>query len=129
MRDKEIKKLAEKSKKRLNIAKKMFIEKEFDIVVRESYFAMFYLTQAMLLTKNLGFSRHSAVIAAFGQKFSKTGEVDPGLHKLLIDAEKARCKSDYDYMDDITKEEAVDYLRDAEYFVMEIVKKLKGLMK
>ena len=31
MRDNEIKKLTEKSKKRLNIAKKMFNEKEFDI--------------------------------------------------------------------------------------------------
>lgn len=30
MRDKEIKKLKEKSKKRLNVAKKMFIAKEFD---------------------------------------------------------------------------------------------------
>lgn len=129
MRDKEIKKLKEKSKKRLNVAKKMFIAKEFDIVVTESYFAMFYLAQAMLLIKNVGFSKHSAVISAFGQKFSKTGEVDPKLHRLLIDAEKARCRSDYEYMDDITKEEAIDYLGDAEYFVKEIEKKLKGLMK
>ena len=39
-----------------------------------AYFAMFYVAEAMLLEKDMSFSRHSAVIAAFGQHFAKTGD-------------------------------------------------------
>jgi uncharacterized protein (UPF0332 family) len=37
----------------------------------QSYYTIFYLAQAMLLTKGLTFSRHSAVIAAYGKEFAK----------------------------------------------------------
>ena len=42
-----------------------------------SYYAMFYIAEALLLGLDLSFSKHSAVIAAFGLHFSKTGLV-PG---------------------------------------------------
>jgi len=37
----------------------------------QSYYTMFYLAQAVLLTKGLTFSSHSAVIAAYGKEFAK----------------------------------------------------------
>lgn len=40
-----------------------------------AYFATFALAQAYLLGQELSFSRHSAVIAAFGQHFAKSGIV------------------------------------------------------
>lgn len=51
--------------------------------------------------------------------------MNPDLHKILIETEKKRRKSDYLYMEEITKEEAEQILKDAEYFVLEIKKKLE----
>lgn len=66
MREKEIAKLIEKGERNLKIAKEHYEKTEYDFSVSEGYFSMFYLTEALLLTKNLGFSKHSAVISAFG---------------------------------------------------------------
>jgi uncharacterized protein (UPF0332 family) len=50
----------------------------------QSYYTMFYLTQALLLSKGLKFSSHSAVIATYGKEFSKTNLPDPKFHRYLI---------------------------------------------
>jgi len=50
----------------------------------QSYYTMFYLTEALLLSKGLHFSSHSAVIAAFGKEFAKTGLLDPKFHRYLL---------------------------------------------
>jgi uncharacterized protein (UPF0332 family) len=46
----------------------------------QSYYTMFYLTEALLLSKELTFSSHSAVIAAFGKEFAKAGLLNPKFH-------------------------------------------------
>lgn len=55
-----------------------------------AYYAMFYLAQAFLEGEGLAFSRHSAVIAAFGQHFARTGRVPAHYHKYLIEAQALR---------------------------------------
>jgi len=42
---------------------------------------MFYTVEALLLSQNLTFSKHSAVISAFGKNFVKTG-IFPGRENL-----------------------------------------------
>lgn len=53
----------------------------------QSYYTIFYLAQALLLTKGLTFSKHSAVVAAYGKKFAKTGLLDPKFHLYMIQAQ------------------------------------------
>lgn len=60
-----------------------------------AYYAMFYLAQAFLEGEGLAFSRHSAVIAAFGQHFARTGRVPVRFHKYLIEAQALRQSGDY----------------------------------
>jgi len=120
----EIKRLIEKAEHNLSVAKDEFSREVYDVCVSRAYYAMFYCAEALLLTKNLRFSKHSAVHSAFGQYFAKSKEVDPELHRMLIKAFDVRCNGDYDYMTEITKEEAEKVLKDAEYFVSEIKKKL-----
>lgn len=43
----------------------------------QSYYTIFYLAQAMLQSQGLTFSSHSAVVAAYGKEFAKTGVLDP----------------------------------------------------
>lgn len=50
----------------------------------QSYYTMFYLTEALLLSKGLKFSSHSAVIAAYGKEFSKTNLLDIKFHRRFI---------------------------------------------
>lgn len=56
----------------------------------QSYYTMFYLAETLLLSKELTFSSHAAVIAAFGKEFAKTGLLDAKFHRYLIDAQQRR---------------------------------------
>lgn len=121
----EIKELIEKSTRRLESAKDEFTKENYDFAVSHAYYAMFYCAEALLLTKNLRFSKHSGVHSAFGEYFAKTKEIEPHLHRMLLDAFDSRSNGDYEYMIEISREEAEEVLKNAEYFVNEIKKKLE----
>jgi uncharacterized protein (UPF0332 family) len=80
----EIKRLLEKAHKNLMAAKNDLLEGFYDSAISRAYYAMFYCVEALLLTKDLRFSRHSAVHSAFGQYFVKTNEVSIELHRILL---------------------------------------------
>jgi uncharacterized protein (UPF0332 family) len=44
----------------------------YDFSVSRAYYAMFYVAEAFLLEDDLSFSKHSAVISAFGRRFAKS---------------------------------------------------------
>nr|HDO81534.1 HEPN domain-containing protein [Candidatus Bathyarchaeota archaeon] len=46
------------------------------LVYQGCYYAMFYSTEAILLTNNLKASSHKGVISLFGGHFIKTGKLD-----------------------------------------------------
>ena len=54
---------------------------------------MLYITEAFLLGQGLAFSRHSAVHAAFGEHFVKTGVVPSEFHRYLIRGMEVRHAS------------------------------------
>ena len=81
---------------------------------------MFYSAEAVLLTKDLKFKRHSAVISAFGKEFVKTGEFDEEYHGYLLDAFREREKGDYDVLLYQSREEAERVLRNAEKFIFTV---------
>lgn len=49
-----------------------------------AYYAMFYMAQALLEGEGLAFSKHSAVIAAFGKHFVRTNRVPVEFHRYLL---------------------------------------------
>ena len=53
---------------------------DFDSAASRLYYAMFYIAEALLEKRGFAFSSHHAVIAAFGQHFSKSGELAPRFH-------------------------------------------------
>lgn len=92
----------------------------------QSYYTIFYLVQAMLLSKGLSFSSHSGVIASYGKEFAKTGLLDPKFHRYIIDAQKRREVGHYgDVHEDITSEQALESFQWAEEF-MQAVKEYLG---
>lgn len=66
--------------------------------VSRCYYAMFYCAEALLLTKDLSFSKHSAVISAFGREFAKTGAFPTEFHRIIIDSRQLRERGDYDVL-------------------------------
>lgn len=86
----------------------------------QSYYTMFYLTQALLLSKGLKFSSHSAVIAAYGKEFSKTNLLDPKFHRRLIVAEERREEGHYGASQNISDEDALESFQWAEEFMQAV---------
>ena len=92
----------------------------------QSYYTMFYLTEALLLSKGLKFSSHSAVIAAYGKEFSKTNLLDIKFHRRLIAAEERREEGHYGASQNISDEDALESFQWAEEF-MQTVKNYLGM--
>ncbi len=75
-----------------------------------AYFAMFYAAEALLEGEGLAFSKHSAVIAAFGRDFAQSGKVPIEFHRFLIEAQELRHNGDYGEPDSVTVEQAREQL-------------------
>jgi uncharacterized protein (UPF0332 family) len=82
--------------------------------VSRAYYAMFYAANALLIRDGLNVSeKHSAVMAAFGREYVKTGKVDPKYHQMLIQDFEWRQKADYDVYWIATEETAQKRAQDA----------------
>jgi uncharacterized protein len=64
-------------------------------VANRLYYAAFYAVLAVLLTKRLEFSRHSAVIAFFDKEFIRTGILPREYSRTLHRAFSQRQQDDY----------------------------------
>jgi uncharacterized protein (UPF0332 family) len=87
--------LINKAKDSLGAAKALLMDGYNDFAASRAYYAMFYIAEAMLLQVGLSYSKHSAVISAFGREYTKTGKIDPKFHRWLIDAQDFRNIGDY----------------------------------
>ena len=83
----EVRALLHKARESVDAARLLGEKCYWDFAASRAYYAMFYTAEALLLEKGLSFSSHSAVIAAFGKEFAKSGALDPKLHRFLLDAQ------------------------------------------
>lgn len=122
---KEITQLIKRSMKYLKSAEILLKVGDYESSVSRTYYAMFYSTQAMLLTKNLSFSSHKAVISAFGEHFIKTGLLPKEMGRELNRAFEKRQISDYEYTFVVSKEETKSMLVNGRKYVENVVQFLK----
>jgi uncharacterized protein (UPF0332 family) len=109
--------LLEKARDSWRASRLLAEQKFYDIAVSRAYYSMFYVAEAFLLSEGLAFSKHSAVIAAFGQRYTKSGIVAPKFHQYLIKAQDSRNIADYDIKKRISKREATTAIAHAEEFL------------
>jgi uncharacterized protein (UPF0332 family) len=109
--------LLRKSKQSLDAAKLMEQQSYHDFAASRAYYAMFYVAEAMLLQYGLSFSKHSAVIAAFGERFAKTRVVSPAFHRYLIEGQDSRNVADYSLGPGLTQNDAALQIARAEEFL------------
>jgi len=110
-------------------AARLLAGKEFtSFAASRAYYAMFYATEALLLGEGFTYSKHSAVIAAFGHRFAKTGRVPKEYHRYLIEAEGIRNVGDYDIHSSLTAEEVDQHMERARLFI-EMAERLLGQVR
>jgi uncharacterized protein (UPF0332 family) len=89
----------------------------YDFAVSRAYYAMFYVAEAFLLEDDLSFSKHSAVISAFGKRFAKLVRVPQEFHRYLIEGEDSRNIGDYDTGEGLSEDDANTQIERAEKFL------------
>lgn len=121
----EIQKLIERSEHALKVAKKLLQDEFFSDSASKSYYSILYATQALLKSEGIDVVKHSAVEAALGHYFSKTGKIDHRFHKIFMDAREVRELADYAISDDVIGIVASKKVIEAEEFINMVTSMLK----
>ena len=109
--------LLRKAQVSLDAARLLASQRFYDFAVSRAYYTMLYTTEALLLEDNLAFSKHSAVIAAFGQNFAKTERAPQKFHRFLIQGMDSRNVGDYDINSHLSAADATEQIARAEEFL------------
>jgi len=80
----EMKALLKKAEDSIKGARILFNDELYGFAASRAYYAMFYLVSAILLTKDMSFSKHQAVVASFSQYFVKTKIFEQKFHQYLV---------------------------------------------
>ncbi len=100
-------------------AAKLLLQGEYPgYAASRAYFAMFYIAEAFLEGEGLSFSKHSAVISAFGREFARSGKVPTEFHRFLMEAQELRHSGDYGIRSAVNYEQAVEQITRAEQFLL-----------
>lgn len=95
------------------------------IAASRAYYACLYAISALLLTKDIGRSKHSAVLAAFRQQFVKSGLIETEFSDAVGKAFETRQVADDDMVGNIKEPEASARLDDAQRFVERVTRYLR----
>jgi uncharacterized protein (UPF0332 family) len=87
--------LLAKARRNVRAAERLLSEGDLDIAASRTYYAMYYVAIALLAAEGEAYSKHSAVIGAYGKTFARSGKLDAGFHRALIDAFEVRSDADY----------------------------------
>jgi len=111
----------------LQTAKILFEHKKYEAASSKAYYAVFHILQAVLLTKNLSFSKHSGVISAFSKYFLKEKLFPEDYSNHINRLKKDREISDYNYYQEIDEEESENNLNIAERIIQTITEYINNL--
>lgn len=115
----------EKAHTKIDLAKILLENEQFEDSLSRSYYAMFSAARALLATKHLDSSKHSGVISLFNQHFVKTNFVDKRLGKILMEAKDFREEGDYGDYTKLDEIDAKKQLENAEFFIDNVEQILK----
>jgi uncharacterized protein (UPF0332 family) len=121
----EISLLIARADRAIKSAELLLQETDYDSSISRSYYAMFYMTEAVLLTKKLKFSSHKSVIMLFNQNFIKAGIFNPITGRRLSKTFEKRLLSDYSIESQITREDAYESVQWVKEYIDEITNYLK----
>lgn len=121
-----IQQLADKAHRSIKAARRLCEEGDYDFAVSRAYYALFYVSEALLAMKGIGYSKHSAVISGIYEQYVRTGDLPNRFHQVLNRSFKLRQKGDYMGSLEFTREIAEEVIADVEE-QMNIAKKVIGV--
>jgi uncharacterized protein (UPF0332 family) len=95
-----------------------------DSAVNRAYYAIYYAANALLVTQGVGRSKHSAVIAAFRERFVKPGIIEIEYSRIYGRVMDDRHASDYEIEVSMDTGVAERDLEEARLFVQRIERHL-----
>jgi len=92
-------------------------EEFYAVAISCSYYAMFYAASAALASLGVARSKHSAIIAAFGQQLVKPGHIESEWGRLLSEGFESRQENVYESLLSADHATATSLLDGAQRFV------------
>lgn len=92
----------------------------YSTAVNRAYYAVFNAANAALTAIGVSRKKHTAVLSEFRKEFIKTGIFNEVLSDYYGQLMDDRHSADYDLLDEISKEEAIQNVRQARMIVEEI---------
>lgn len=114
----DLKRLVDKAQRSLQLAQRLVEEgQDFDFAASRAYYAMFYMAEALLMTKQFRSSKHSTIIAEFYERFIKSGLLRREFHEIIYHAFEERQIGDYGFEKDFPRKEAASMVENARRFL------------
>jgi uncharacterized protein (UPF0332 family) len=121
----ELQAMLQKARRYVDSAEMLAANRDYDSAASRLYYAMFYCAEALLWTRGQSFSRHRAVIAAFGRDFVQAGLLPAELHRALRLGFNKRHAADYEFGGSVTLADVTSLAGDARRFVEQTQELLK----
>ena len=115
----------DRAREDIETARELFNLGRYRAVVNRSYYAIFSVTTALLLTQRIERSKHAGVESAFIQNFIKTGIIETEYGKIYDYIRKKREESDYSARITIDKETAEKVVDNVEKFIVHLAEYLR----
>lgn len=115
----------EKAEEDMDTAEELLSLKRYRAAVNRSYYALFSITTAVLLTKRLERSKHAGIEAAFNQHFIKTKIFDIEYGKIFDYVRKKREESDYTAKATVDRKTAEAIVKDSKKFIRKMKEYIK----
>jgi len=109
--------LLDKSERAIQAGRALLDSVGAEFAAGRAYYAMFYTAEALLHERDQQFSKHSAVHAAYGKEFARSGLLDPKFHRWLLNAFAARLQDDYEADIMVSEERVEEMLTEAREFL------------
>ena len=114
----------ERAAESLVAAQELYDNGHLDFAASRAYYAAFYAASALLIGKQIKFSKHSSVISAIHKEFIKPGLMSVGLGKKLSLLFEIRSVADYGAMEHV----APDIAHDAVAMATEFFTAVKNML-
>ena len=114
-----------KAERSLKAAKKLIEEKLTDDAISRAYYAVFHSARAVLKTKGVDTKTHQGLITQFALHLVKPGLLETEYGDILRQGKEDRETGDYEPFVTFDLEEAEKRVKDAERFIIRVLKYLK----
>lgn len=118
----EINEFFKKAEKKLQSSKILYNAEDYSNSVSLSYYAMLLVSKALLIKKGENTNKHGGIIKRFGKIYVHENNFNQNIYKYLTKTQSLRNQSDYEAIDDITKQIAKTKIKEAEEYMEEAKK-------